>query len=378
VFKTEGFFMAYNHDAKFRPEQIHQIIHRLIDNLVNIKDESGEFLLKLDDGRIIDTKGWNDWEWTHGVGLYGLYRYYEATHSEECLTVIEEWFGNRFAAGTPTKNINTVAAMLTLAYLYEKNGDSRYRPYLEIWADWIMYEMPRTTDGGMQHITFLEENHQQLWDDTLMMTVLPLAKIGLVLGRSDYVEEAKRQFLIHIKYLFDTQTGLWFHGWSFEGRHNFARALWARGNSWITIVIPEFIELLNLPAGDYFREYLLDTFKAQVSALASLQDQDSGLWHTLLNDPSAYLESSASAGFAFGILKAIRKHYLDKSYLPVAVKAIEGVIGNIDDRGELTKVSFGTGMGRDLDFYKAIKLTSMPYGQSMAILALTEYLNTRI
>jgi unsaturated rhamnogalacturonyl hydrolase len=370
--------MAYNHDAKFAPEQIHQLISRLIDNLVNIKDESGEFLLKLDDGRIIDTKGWNDWEWTHGVGLYGLYRYYEATHSEECLRVIEDWFSERFAAGTPTKNINTVAAMLTLAYLYEKNGDSRYRPYLEIWADWIMYEMPRTTDGGMQHITFLEENHQQLWDDTLMMTVLPLAKIGFVLGRSDYVEEAKRQFLVHIKYLFDTQTGLWFHGWSFEGRHNFARALWARGNSWITIVIPDFIELLNLPAGDYFREYLLDTFKAQVSALASLQDKDSGLWHTLLNDPSAYLESSASAGFAFGILKAVRKHYLDKSYLPVAVKAIEGVIGNIDDRGELTKVSFGTGMGRDLDFYKAIKLTSMPYGQSMAILALTEYLNTRI
>ena len=47
---------------------------KLIDNLVNIKDDSGEFLLKLSDGRVIDTKGWNDWEWTHGVGLYGLYR----------------------------------------------------------------------------------------------------------------------------------------------------------------------------------------------------------------------------------------------------------------------------------------------------------------
>jgi unsaturated rhamnogalacturonyl hydrolase len=37
-------------------------IHKLIDSLVNIKDETGEFLLKLDDGRVIDTKGWNDWE----------------------------------------------------------------------------------------------------------------------------------------------------------------------------------------------------------------------------------------------------------------------------------------------------------------------------
>jgi unsaturated rhamnogalacturonyl hydrolase len=370
--------MASNHQSQFSSSLIHQKIHKMIDNLVNITDDSGEFLLKLDDGRIIDTKGWNDWEWTHGVGLYGLYRYYQATRSDSCLKVVEDWFANRFAAGTPTKNINTMAAMLTLAYLYEKSGDSRYLPYLEIWADWVMHEMPRTEEGGMQHITFLEENRQQLWDDTLMMTVLPLAKIGLVLGRPDYVEEAKRQFLVHIKYLADKQTGLWFHGWSFEGRHNCAQALWARGNSWITIVIPEFIELLDLPAGDHLREFLIDTFKAQINALVAMQDKQTGLWHTLLNDENSYLESSATAGFAFGILKAVRKRYIDPSYLPVAVKAIEGVVGNIDEKGELTQVSFGTGMGHDLDFYRAIKLTSMPYGQSMAILALTEYLNTYI
>lgn len=38
------------------------VIRRVIDCLVNIKDETGEFLMPLEDGRIIDTKGWNDWE----------------------------------------------------------------------------------------------------------------------------------------------------------------------------------------------------------------------------------------------------------------------------------------------------------------------------
>ena len=37
-------------------------IRKVIDCLVNIKDETGEFLMPLEDGRIIDTKGWNDWE----------------------------------------------------------------------------------------------------------------------------------------------------------------------------------------------------------------------------------------------------------------------------------------------------------------------------
>ncbi|SQC71320.1 Rhamnogalacturonides degradation protein RhiN [Klebsiella pneumoniae] len=57
-----------------------------------------------------------------------------------------------------------------------------------------MHEMPRTEQGGMQHMTLAEENHQQMWDDTLMMTVLPLAKIGKLLNRPQYVEEATYQF----------------------------------------------------------------------------------------------------------------------------------------------------------------------------------------
>ncbi|MFA9440750.1 glycoside hydrolase family 88 protein, partial [Uliginosibacterium sp. sgz301328] len=122
-------------------------------------------------------------------------------------------------------------------------------------------------------------------------------------------------------------------------------------------------------------EFLLDTLRAQVNALARLQDTNSGLWHTLLDDRSSYLEASATAGFAFGMLKGIRKRYLSSAYLPVAVKAIDAVIAKIDAKGELTQVSFGTPMGATLQFYKDIKLTSMPFGQSMAILALTEYLN---
>src|SRR5687767_15442128 len=36
---------------------IHDVVRRLISNLVELKDPSGEFLLRLEDGRIIDTKG---------------------------------------------------------------------------------------------------------------------------------------------------------------------------------------------------------------------------------------------------------------------------------------------------------------------------------
>lgn len=236
-----------------------------------------------------------------------------------------------------------------------------------------MHDMPRTEFGGMQHITLAEENHQQMWDDTLMMTVLPLAKIGKLLNRPEYIEEATYQFLLHVQNLMDKETGLWFHGWSYEGRHNFANARWARGNSWLTIVIPDFLELLDLPENSAVRRYLVQVLHAQIAALARCQDE-SGLWHTLLDDQQSYLEASATAGFAYGILKAVRKRYVGQDYAAVAEKAIRGIVQHISPEGELMHTSFGTGMGHNLDFYRNIPRTSMPYGQAMAILCLTEYL----
>lgn len=351
------------------------LIDRLMDNLVSIHDETGEFLLHLDDGRVIDTKGWNGWEWTHGIGLFGMWRYVEQTGSPKALDIIHQWFADQLPRGT-TKNINTMSPFLTLACLYQRDPRPEWRAAIEEWAAWLMAPdgLPKTEEGGFQHIVYNDENPGELWDDTLMMSVLPLARIGLLLDRPDYVEEARRQFLIHIKYLFDTRSGLWFHGWDFNGRHNFARALWARGNCWITIAIPELIEMLELAPGDAFRDFLVDTLAAQVDALAATQDA-SGLWHTLIDDPDSYLEASAAAGFGYGILKAVRLGLLPAAREEVGLKAVRGVIDHINAAGELTQVSFGTAMGDSLQFYKDIALTSMPYGQSLAICALAEALH---
>lgn len=93
-----------------------------------------------------------------------------------------------------------------------------------------------------------------------------------------------------------------------NGGHNFARALWARGNCWITVSIPIFLEILGdkMPASDPVRLFLISTFKRQVDALVRTQNKENGLWHTLICDPSSYVETSASAGFAAGIYMGLR------------------------------------------------------------------------
>lgn len=372
AFKKGGVKMIIKEEIFVPKELVKEKIDLLVENLTTIKDDNGGFLLDFD-GLKVDDKSWTVWNWPQGVGLYGIYKNYQMTKNPRAYQVVNEWFEDRMEEGAPPKNVNTMAPLLTMAYLYEDTKDSRYLPYLEQWAEWVMNDMPRTNEDGLQHATYGPENKNQLWDDTLMMTVLPLAKIGKLLNRPEYLEEARYQFMIHIKYLMDKRTGLWYHGWTFEGNHNYAEAFWARGNCWLTIAIPEIIEILELSKEDALRKLLIETLEAQVRALKTYQSE-SGLWHTLLDDPSSYVESSATAGFAYGILKAVHKRYLPQEYKEVAYRAIQGLLEQIDEKGEVQNVSIGTGMGDSLDFYRNIGITAMPYGQSLTVLCLTELL----
>ena len=131
-----------------------------------------------------------------------------------------------------------------------------------------------------------------------------------------------------------------------------------------------FLEILDIRSGAFYA-YLTDTLTAQAEALERTQDESGG-WHTLLNDDSTYLEASAAAGFGYGILKAVRKGYIDSRFRQMGERALAYITANIGPDGTLGQVSYGTGMGRDLEHYKNIPLCPMTYGQALAILILME------
>jgi len=122
------------------------------------------------------------WEWTQGVGLFGFWKYFEFTKNEYYLNVLIEYYERQLKIGLPGKNVNTVAPLLPLAFLAEYTGEKKYLDICLEWAKWIMSDFPRTKEGGFQHVTSDSINEQELWDDTLFMTVLFLAKIGKIIG----------------------------------------------------------------------------------------------------------------------------------------------------------------------------------------------------
>ncbi|MBF9233942.1 beta-galactosidase BglB [Microvirga alba] len=343
-------------------------LDRLVEGMVALRHD-GTFHEPNLDGSPGDYISFDGWEWPQGVGLYGLVRYWEFTGADHHRALVEAWYERQLQRKLPLPNVNTTAPMLALSILWGRTRDERWRPALENWASLVMDSLPRTEEQGFQHIVSDSINPGELWDDTLFMVALFLASYGRGAGRPELVEEAVRQFLLHAHYLADTETGLWFHGWTFEGRHNFARARWARGNAWITAGLLDFIELGGIEGG--VKDFLLGCLRSQAEALLKHQHASGG-WHTLIDDPGSYLETSATAGFGYGLLKAARLGILGEDARVAGLKALEFVLANIDQGGTVQNVSYGTRMGRDLQFYRDIPIQPTAYGQALAILLLAE------
>lgn len=346
-------------------------LDRLVAGMTGLKD-AGRFDEPNLDGSVGDYISFESWEWPQGVGLYGLVKLWLFTGREDLRRLVEDWYAARLAAGLPTLNVNTTAPMLGLAVLWAKTRDPRWQAPLDAWATRVVTEMGRTEEGAFEHHVSDKINEDELWDDTLYMVGLFLAAYGQASGRRELVDEAARQFLVHTRFLADKRTGLWFHGWTFDGRHNFAEARWARGNAWITAGVLDLLDLAELPKP--VAEFLVGVLKAQVEALLPLQ-APSGAWRTLLDDPSSYEEISATAGFGYGLLKGYRLGLGGPEWRAAGLRALDAVLANIDAGGTVLNVSYGTRMGHDLQFYRDIPIQPTGYGQALAILCLSEALH---
>lgn len=331
-------------------------------------------------GNIARDAGIEEWDWPQGVGLYGLKQLQDACGDDRFMPFFANWVRRNREQGLPSRNVNTTAPFLTLVQIMDRLPEAdALRDLCRERAEWLMNGLPRTADGGFQHVTTaigdrngVILNEGQLWADTLFMAVLFLQKAGRVFGRPEWREEALRQVLVHIKYLYDKKTGLLYHGFSFPRMDNFGGIFWCRGNSWFTLGLTLYLEEAEeLSPG--VRQYLTDTFRAHAEGLRRNQ-APSGLFHTILDDPSSYEESSGTAAIAAGLIRGIRAGFLGEDFRECAERAVSALVDNIAPDGTVLKVSAGTAMGMDADHYRGIACRPMAYGQALTLIALSEAL----
>ena len=324
--------------------------------------------------------GIREWDWPQGVGLYGLLQLQKARGTTEFDAFLLNWVEENLAIGQPSANINTTAPYLTLFDLSEHYEKPEWEALCKERAMFLMDTLPKTKEGGFEHLTSalgdrngVWRHPDELWVDTLFMAVLFLGKMGVRYQNVAWIDEAVYQFLLHIRYLSDKQTGLLYHGWTFEAMNNFGGIFWNRGNSWFTYGAIAFLDAMGDSIRSADRRIILNAWLNQVNRLVALQDAD-GLWHTILDKPDTYIETSGSGAITAGILYGIRCGILDSSYLPAAKNAVSGLLSYVGEDGVVGNVSAGTAVGMNAEHYENIMIRPMAYGQSLTALALIEAL----
>ncbi len=362
-------------DKVLLEEKIELVIGKLMNLEVSNLDKNNISAEELKVGLYPRDFGIDIWDWPQGVGLYGFHRYENFKKNPQYVNFFMEWFDGRIKEGLPMKNVNTTAPMLTLMDYADENPE--IEKLCAEWAEFLANDLPRTKEDGFQHVTSdvtgtgLILNESEMWIDTIFMTVLFLNKYGQKTNNQRYIDIAKYQVLQHIKYLYNHIDKLFYHGYSFNNENNFGEVYWCRGNSWFTYGIIDFLEMCD--EDDFLRKFCLGVYKNQVDKLLELQNEN-GMWHTVLDDDTSYLEASGSAAIIAGVLKGIRLGILEEDkYISACTKGIETLISYIEEDGTVTNVSGGTGIGMDVNHYKNIVVTPIAYGQSLTVIALNEY-----
>ena len=257
-----------------------------------------------------------------------------------------------WGTGLPMRNLVAPRALddcgaMCAAMIKARRAGSKanLRPLIDTAIGYIMTKEHRLKDGT------LARNRPQpntIWLDDLFMSVPALAQMGKLTGERKYYDEACRQVLGFARRMFNRERGVYMHGWV-ESMTEHPEFRWARANGWAFMTEVELLEVL--PENHPQRPQILELLRAHAKGLAGLQS-GSGFWHQLLDREDSYLETSATAIYAYAFARAVNRGWLDATaYAPATLLAWNAVSTKVNARGQIEGTCVGTGMGFDPAFY---------------------------
>ncbi|HVF82474.1 MAG TPA: glycoside hydrolase family 88 protein [Flavisolibacter sp.] len=249
-------------------------------------------------------------------------------------------------------------------------GTANLRPVIDNLMNYISTKEFRFADGT------LARNRPQkntLWLDDLYMAVPALAQMGKLTGDKKYYDDAVKQIVQFSNRMFNKDLNIYMHGWVQEMEVH-PEFHWARANGWALMAMVELLDVL--PESHPGRTKVLQQLQAHVKGLSYYQTGQ-GFWHQLLDKNDSYLETSATAIYAYCIARAVNKGWIDaKAYAPVALLAWNAVATKVNDKGQVEGTCVGTGMAFDPAFYyyRPVNVFAA-HGYGPALLAGAEIIN---
>ncbi|WP_300762171.1 glycoside hydrolase family 88 protein [uncultured Bacteroides sp.] len=250
--------------------------------------------------------------------------------------------------------------------IYEQTKDEKYKKALALMRSQFE-EQPRNEDGGFWHKKIYPN---QVWLDGIYMGTPFYAEYAFRNNEVGVYKDVINQFLMAARHTYDPKTDLYKHACDVSRKEKWADPVtgqsqhsWGRALGWYAMAFVDALEFI--PQHEAGRDSMIITLNKVAEQIKRLQDKETGLWYQVLDrsgDEGNYLESSCSVMFVYSLFKAIRKGYIDASYLDVAEKGYKGVLEHFittDENGliSITKACAVAGLGGknyrmgDYDYY---------------------------
>ncbi|HLO29296.1 MAG TPA: glycoside hydrolase family 88 protein, partial [Anaerolineales bacterium] len=301
------------------------------------------------------------WHYEHGLQVMAIQKAAEITGEARYLHFVSDWIdafvqpdGEICTYRMDDFNLDQINPGKLLFQPYRKTGAERYRKALGLLREQLK-QQPRTHSGGFWHKKIYPH---QIWLDGTYMAGPFLAEYARCFDEPELLEDAIDQILMIEERARDPKTDLLYHAWDESKQQRWADPItgcsqyfWGRAVGWYMMALVDVLD--HLPKEQARRPALVAILERTARALVRVQDEETGLWHQILDLPDRqgnYLEASASAMFVYAFARGVHEGYLAQDFLFSARRGYHGLLENlikIDAQGWLTleKVCGGAGLG---------------------------------
>jgi unsaturated rhamnogalacturonyl hydrolase len=338
---------------------------------------------------------WKLWFWGDSIGLEGLLDASEISHNPAYQHYVYGLLKGWIARENHRSSFDYTAPGVALLRVWELVRDPallaaahRHAEYMEgfrktdagafLRYEHAAIELPPELPGNHPDFDRTEEKAKRVSDggpcvfvDSVHFDGPFFSKLYQVTGEDRYRSLALQNILPQIELLFDSEARLFHHFW-IERSKSRNGVLWGRGNGWGLLGVVRTLE--HLPGEDPGAVKLKVVLCAHAERLAELQD-DGGGWHTVLDDPASYIETSIAAFVVDGFSTAINRGWLSSDKFQVVIdRAFDFLLANVSDTGVLKGVSYETFPSTRAEHYRKMPRNAVvPWGQGPLLGAIRAY-----
>jgi unsaturated rhamnogalacturonyl hydrolase len=279
------------------------------------------------------------WNYEQGVMMEAFYHLWQETKDSAYIRYIMKNLDHYVDTNGSIRTyrfdeyqLDNITPGKSLLRMYNLTGKKKYR----IAADTLRLQLakqPRTSEGGFWHKKIYP---YQMWLDGMYMAEPFYGLYSRITNDSAAFDDIAKQFILCARHCFDPTSGLYFHGWDESKQQRWANpqtgsspSLWGRSIGWYAMGLVDVLEYI--PEHHPQRHALLKILNDMCKNLLPMRDEKTKLWYLIVDKPDEkgnYLESSASAMFAYIFAKGANCGFLPDEFRLRAEETFNGLLKN--------------------------------------------------